>query len=232
MSNNNRLICAIDEDSFEGAYNLANALKGAVGAIKLGLEFFASQGIKGVEKISALGLPIFLDLKLHDIPNTVYKTLKVLNKLNCLMITIHLSGGGAMVQKALEALQGSNTLLVGVTILTSLSEKDLHIMGVGNNLENYLLSLAKLGVSQGLRGMVCSGEDLLFLRKYYPPPFKLIVPGIRDYKSPVGEHKRSLDARTAILRGADYIVVGRPITQSINPRLAAENILHSIEDSE
>ncbi len=231
----NPIICALDMTDTTSALELAGKLKGKVGAIKLGLEFFSANGASGVKALEKLGIPIFLDLKLHDIPNTVGKTVKALNPLKVFMLTIHASGGKAMMKAAIEAAKEATQaeynrrpLIVGVTALTSLDGRDIHQIGIDQKLGDYVKKLALLAKDSGLDGVVCSSHEIKALRKSCGDNFTLVVPGIRPSGSAKGDQKRVMTPKQAIKNGANFLVIGRPITESKSPTKTAEKILKSI----
>ena len=226
--NNKQIICAIDSSSLDYSYNLVSLLKGKVAAIKLGLEFFISYGINGVKKISELKVPIFLDLKLHDIPNTISKTAVALKCLDIFMLTVHISGGRNMLQAIVEEFFGTDVKVIGVSVLTSLSDQDMKELNITVGAEQQAIDLAKIAKDCGLNGMVCSGYEIPKIRKEIAGNFMLVTPGIRPNFSHVNDHKRSMSPFRALKLGADYLVIGRPITNSLNPIEALEKILTEI----
>ncbi len=228
----NCLICAIDSLSIVHSIELIKLVQDKIEAIKIGLEFFVSCGIHGVKKIEELGIPIFLDLKLHDIPNTVEKTLKVLKKLNIFMLTVHVSGGKEMLKVAAEELSDTNIKIIGVTILTSISEIDIQEIDITANKQNsQVINLAKIAKNCGLDGVVCPGCKLSQIREECGNNFILVTPGVRPLSHKNNDHKEFITPSQAVQSGADYIVVGRPITNSRNPRQAAQDILDEIDQN-
>ncbi|QXK92531.1 orotidine-5'-phosphate decarboxylase [Neoehrlichia mikurensis] len=222
----NPIICALDTANIDNAIQLAKLIKGKVSMIKLGLEFFTAHGISGVKVMSQLDIPIFLDLKLHDIPNTVARAISIIKDLNIKMMTIHISGGKEMILRAMDVLLDSTILLVGVTVLTSIDNNDLRDVGIYQDTSVYVDSLVKLAVNSGLKGIVCSAYEVKEIRNKYCD-LKLIVPGIRIMYND-SDQKRISDPKTVILDGANYLVIGRPITQSHDPICTIENILSNI----
>ncbi|KJV68695.1 orotidine-5'-phosphate decarboxylase [Candidatus Neoehrlichia procyonis] len=222
----NPIICALDTANIDYAIQLAKLIKDKVSMIKLGLEFFIAHGISGIKVLSQLDIPIFLDLKLHDIPNTVSKAIYVLKDLNIKMITIHISGGKEMIVRSIDVLIDSNILLIGVTVLTSMNDNDLKDIGIYQSTRAHVSSLVKLAVDSGLKGVVCSAHEVKKIRQKYCD-LKLIVPGIR-MTGDSGDQKRVSIPKTVMLDGANYLVIGRPITQSNNPVYAIESILNNI----
>ena len=211
----NPIIVAIDKNSETEAYQLTKELVGYVGAIKLGLEFFDTYGPDGIRNLQKLKIPIFLDLKIHDIPQTVKKTIDTLSSLKPDILNVHALGGKKMMQFALESLLNNspNTQLVAVTILTSLDDDDLQMMEMNISTKNLVSSLAKLTKETGLSGVVCSSEEIKLVREVCGKNFKIIVPGIRPEGSDKNDQKRIMTPKEAITLGADHLVIGRPITK-------------------
>lgn len=232
----NPIICALDTTDVLQASDLAEGLAGSVGAIKLGLEFFTANGAEGVHLLASRKLPIFLDLKFHDIPNTVAKAIKATAGINTFMMTVHTAGGRDMLRAAIdasmevaEATGKARPLVVGVTVLTSLDQDDLSMIGVHDQVHDQVKRLADLAQSSGLDGVVCSPYEIALLRQHCGYDFTLVVPGIRPDGSDSGDQKRVLTPREALDKGADYLVIGRPITSAPNPREAADAIVRSLE---
>ena len=224
-----RIFCAIDTTNLDKALELALALKGAVGGFKLGKEFFTANGPEGVKKISEIGQRIFLDLKYHDIPNTVAGAIAAASNLNCYMLTIHSSGGAAMVQAAAKAKDNNSTPhILAVTVLTSLNETDLVQLGQTPPVANQVLRLGKLALENGADGLVASPKEVAALRASQGPKCLLVVPGIRPTWASTDDQKRVMTPGDAVKAGADFLVIGRPITQSDNPRAAANRITDEI----
>jgi orotidine-5'-phosphate decarboxylase len=223
----NPIICALDTQDLKEAVHLANTLRNKVGTIKLGLEFFTANGLLGLEKIAECGVPIFLDLKLHDIPNTVCKTIEVIKNLNVEMLTLHVSGGRKMLEDALNVVEGTKIKLIGVTVLTSMSDEDLNELGIKRETNSQVMLLASLAKKIRLYGVVCSALEVQEVRRKCGKDFKIITPGIRiDHGS--DDQKRTATPKEAMESGADYIVIGRPITKSYDPASSAESILKSL----
>lgn len=232
----NPLICAIDTKNIDKALDLCREIKSSVGLVKLGLEFFTINGPEGVRAIKACGVPIFLDLKFHDIPNTVAEAVRCAVRLGVQMLTIHTNGGKAMMQAASIAakdeavrLGGVAPMILGVTVLTSMDINDLKDIGVIKDVEAQVASLARLAKDSGLDGVVCSPLEIEIIKKECGDKFQLIVPGIRPDSSDDNDQKRVMTPAQAISYGADFIVVGRPITKAINPIDAIKAILMEIE---
>lgn len=213
---------AIDTPSLEKAVALVGQVHRHVGGIKLGLEFFCAHGHHGVREIQKFGLPIFLDLKLHDIPNTVAKAVQAINALEPAVITIHAAGGRAMMEDA-KAAAGVNTKVVAVSVLTSLDANDLSDIGVAGSAHDQVDRLANLAREAGLDGLVCSGVEVAHIRALWPESF-LVVPGLRPAGGPLGDQKRAVTPREARDAGASILVIGRPITQAGDPDIAAREI--------
>ena len=227
----NPIILAIDTKSDLEAYEISQEVSGYVGAIKLGLEYFDTYGPEGIRKIQEIGIPIFLDLKLHDIPMTVKKTIETLSDINPAIINVHALGGQQMMKYALEGLgqASKNTSLVAVTVLTSLNDDDMAILGINYPVKDLVQNLAKLTKDSGLAGVVCSAEEIALVRKVCGKDFIIIVPGIRPEGSQKDDQKRVMTPKQAISLGADYLVIGRPITQSKDPLSKVKEILKSIQ---
>ena len=231
----NPIIVALDVPTAEQAERLAREIAPAVGAFKIGKELFVSAGPDIVRKIRATGASVFLDLKFHDIPNTVAKAVAAATRLDVQMLTIHTSGGSEMMRaadkSAQETAKATGTtapLVLGVTVLTSANNATLAEIGCEPSTENQVLRLARLAVQSGLRGLVCSPLEIVALRKTIPPDVQLVTPGIRTGAEPADDQKRTLTPHEAIQAGASWLVIGRPIYAATNPRAAAEKILESI----
>jgi len=217
-----RLYLAIDTPDLEAAKALAGRVHTHVGGLKLGLEFFCAQGHHGVHEMAKFGLPIFLDLKLHDIPNTVAKAVQALRPLEPAVLTVHAAGGQAMLEDA-KATASEHTKVVAVTVLTSLDERDLSAIGVQSSPVEQVLRLAELAQSAGLDGIVCSGHELPHVKKMWPKGF-FVVPGVRPANGHIGDQKRIVTPAEAVHAGASIIVVGRPISAAEDPIMAARAI--------
>jgi orotidine-5'-phosphate decarboxylase len=215
---------ALDTTDAEQAKNLAERLRGHVGGLKLGLEYFCANGPSGVATLAALGLPIFLDLKLHDIPNTVAGAVQALRPLAPAVLTVHGGGGQAMLEAA-KAAAPADTKVVAVTVLTSLDSGDLEAAGVGGGVEAQVERLAALARSAGLDGIVCSGHEVAVAKRAWSDGF-FVVPGVRpaDGAAAAGDQKRVVTPRQARDDGASILVIGRPITQAEDPVTAARAI--------
>ncbi|WP_066589909.1 orotidine-5'-phosphate decarboxylase [Sphingomonas pruni] len=217
-----RIYVALDTPDIDKAKAIATRVRHHVGGIKLGLEFFMANGRHGVLEMHDLGLPIFLDLKLHDIPNTVGKAIQALRGLEPAVLTVHASGGRAMLEDA-KAAAPSNTKVVAVTMLTSLDENDLRATGVTGSAHDQVLRLTELAMDAGVDGIVCSGEEVKAAHKLWPKGF-FVVPGVRPANGAIGDQKRVVTPRAAVDAGASILVVGRPITAAEDPDLAAREI--------
>ncbi len=213
---------ALDTPDLERAKALAKRVKGHVGGIKLGLEFFSANGRAGVREMAALGLPIFLDLKFHDIPNTVAKAIQALRPLKPAILTVHASGGRAMMEDA-KAAAPDGTKVVGVTVLTSLDSSDLESVGISSDPHAQVERLVRLSKLAGLDGVVCSGAEVRAAKKLWPKGF-FVVPGVRPADGHLGDQKRVVTPRQALDSGASILVVGRPITSAADPDQAARAI--------
>ena len=216
------IFVALDTPDLERAKAIANSVKGHVGGIKLGLEFFSANGRTGIREMAALGLPIFLDLKFHDIPNTVAKAVQALRPLTPAILTVHAAGGRAMMEDA-KAAAPEGTKVVAVTVLTSLDGNDLESIGLDADPHTQVERLTLLAREAGLDGVVCSGNEVKAARKLWRKGF-FVVPGVRPADGPVGDQKRVVTPRAALDAGASIIVIGRPITQASNPGMAARAI--------
>ena len=226
----NPILCAIDTQDLARAQQLIAAIARGVGGVKLGLEFFAAHGPDGIRAAAGGQKNVFLDLKLHDIPNTVAGAVKSSLALDPLLMTIHCAGGPAMMRAAVEARGSARTKIVGVTVLTSLDDSDLAATGQAGPAAEQVQRLALLAKANGLDGVVCSPQEVAMLRKICGPDFILVVPGIRPAGAAVGDQKRVQTPRDAVAAGATYLVIGRPITEASDPAAAAQAILAEIAD--
>ncbi|MFL5251346.1 MAG: orotidine-5'-phosphate decarboxylase [Rhodopila sp.] len=229
MSPDRRLIVALDTVDVDRARSWANAVAPHAGLLKLGLEFFLANGAAGFQGIA--GAPIFLDLKLHDIPNTVAGGVRAVLPLQPRMLTIHAAGGSAMIQAAHQAAAAAGAdrpMILAVTVLTSLDAASLNAVGVAATPAEQVLRLGRLAVEAGADGLVCSPLEVTMLRQALGPAVKLVVPGIRPAGAATGDQARTMTPTEAISAGADWIVVGRPITGAEDPGAAAAAIAASI----
>lgn len=229
-----RIFCAIDTPDLAPARDLAERLAGHVGGIKLGLEFFSAQGPDGVRAITgaAPDQALFLDLKYHDIPNTVGAAMRATVPLGPRMINVHGQGGRAMLEAARDAaLEGAEAagvappLVLAVTVLTSLDGGDLTALGVAAPVADQVVRLATLAAEAGLDGVVCSALEIAVLRRALGPDFTLVTPGIRPASAAAGDQKRVMTPAEALAAGADFLVIGRPITGAADPAAAARRIV-------
>lgn len=231
----NPIIVALDVPRMDAALELAAQLAPVVGAFKIGKELFTSAGPEVVRRIRTLGGAVFLDLKFHDIPNTVAKAVEAAVQLDVQMLTIHTCGGATMMRAAEHAAQTSAArrgqpapLVLGVTVLTSMDGSDLAEIGVATGVAQQVERLAGLAVTSGLRGLVCSPLEITALRPFLPAEMQLVTPGIRPADSRSDDQKRTLTPAEALAAGASWLVIGRPIYAAENPRAAAEKILASL----
>ena len=227
---NNPIYCAIDTSSIDKAVKIINEISPYVGGIKLGLEFFSSCGIEGVEKVAEYKLPLFLDFKLYDIPNTVKKSLKNILSYNPTYTTLHVSGGSRMLKECVDLKKelNSNTNLIGVTMLTSFDDDSINEIGISGTVNENVNNLSALALDCGMDGIVCSPMEIRKVKETFGAKLKVIVPGIRNNSDSSDDQKRTLSAKEAINLGADILVIGRPITQADNPSEAAKSIFESI----
>jgi orotidine-5'-phosphate decarboxylase len=229
MSSGNKLIVALDTADANQARVWAEAVAPSAGLLKVGLEFFLANGAEGFKGIA--GAPIFLDLKLHDIPNTVAGGVRAVLPLRPRMLTIHASGGSAMIRAAHQAAGVAATdrpMILAVTVLTSLDQTDLVAVGVAGTPAEQVMRLARLAIEAGADGLVCSPLEVAMLRQALGPAVKLVVPGIRPEGLASGDQARTMTPAAAIAAGADWIVVGRPITGARDPGMAAADIAADI----
>ena len=218
----NPVYLALDVPQLDAAKALAETVKAHVGGFKLGLEFFCAHGHHGVHEIGHVGLPIFLDLKFHDIPNTVAGAMQAIHVLEPAIVTVHASGGRAMMEDA-KAAAGNGTSVVAVTMLTSLDERDLVRTGIGGTPHDQVMRLAELAEAAGLDGIVCSGQEVAAVSRQWKDGF-FVVPGLRMNEGNHGDQKRVVSPRQARDDGASVLVVGRPISRAEDPVEAARAI--------
>ncbi len=230
MPPQDRVLVALDTPDLARAKALAAALAGLVGGLKIGKEFFTAHGPQGVRALAG-GQPLFLDFKFHDIPNTVASALHAAVALEPLIVNVHASGGRAMMTAAAEAVRDAAAArgvarprLIGVTVLTSLDDADLEAVGQRGPASEQVLRLARLARDSGLDGVVCSPREIARLRDALGPDFLLVVPGIRPDWAAKGDQKRVTSPAEALAAGADYLVIGRPITGAEDPSAAARRI--------
>lgn len=222
----NPIFVALDTADLPRAIKIAEAVRGYAGGIKLGLEFFSARGPDGVRRIAELGLPIFLDLKLHDIPNTVAKAVEALAPLEPAILTVHAAGGHEMLSSAKRAAPPS-TKVVAVTLLTSLDSGDLSDLGIEHSPAEQVARFAWVARDAGVDGIVCSGAEVSSARAAWPAGF-FVVPGIRPAGGDVADQKRVVTPVRALADGASILVIGRPITAAEDPASAAMAIAESL----
>jgi orotidine-5'-phosphate decarboxylase len=224
------IYCALDTPDIGQAENVARQLSGQVDGLKIGMEYFYAHGAIGYRKLADAQMPIFLDLKLHDIPNTVAQAVHALAHLEPRLLNVHGGGGAAMMRAAADAAaQASDSgfaapTMLAVTVLTSLAESDLHVMGIKGTPREQVLRLAELARANGMQGVVCSAHEIDALRAEMGDDFKLIVPGIRPAGSDTHDQKRVMTPQQAQSAGADILVIGRAITEADNMAAAAQAI--------
>jgi len=223
------IIVALDMES-ERALELAKKLNPQECKVKVGSQLFTADGPKIIEKLNELGFDVFLDLKFHDIPNTVKKAVEAVIKMGVWMLNVHSLGGKEMLRAAYEVVENVSIkpLLVGVTVLTSLNDKALKEVGLGLNTEDQVLLLAELCQAEGLNGVVCSANELSILRKHLDKDFLLVTPGIRSSQLEKDDQKRISTASEALSNGANYIVIGREISNEIDPSKKISQILETV----
>jgi orotidine-5'-phosphate decarboxylase len=227
----NQILAALDVDTADAAYALADKLRGVVGGFKIGNRLFTSHGPSIVEALVARGDRVFLDLKFHDIPNTVAGAVAAATRLGVWMVNVHASGGHAMMKAAVEAadvessrLSRPRPLVIAVTMLTSLSEETMGEIGVAGAMAAQVGRLAMLAQSAGLDGVVASPQEIALIRNRCGKTFEIVTPGIRGAADEKGDQRRTMTAVEALSAGASYLVLGRPIIADPNPRAAAERI--------
>lgn len=225
-----KIYVALDYQSASDADALIEQLPSGKVGLKVGKELFTSAGPQWVASLVEKGFSIFLDLKFHDIPNTVAKAVTAAAKLGVDVVNVHASGGSRMMKAAADALKETDNppLLIGVTVLTSMDESDLKELGISKSVNEQVEYLARLAKSSGLKGVVCSAQEANMLKAACGNDFKLMTPGIRPEGSSKDDQRRTMTPAEAVTVGVDYMVIGRPITQSPNPAQAVENILASI----
>ncbi len=236
MRPTDRVFVALDMPEIEGAKAMAAQVAGLVGGVKLGLEFFMAQGPAGIRDVIAAGdLPLFLDLKLHDIPNTVAGAVRSVAPLAPTFLTIHAGGGPAMIRAAADAAREEAERLglpririLAVTVLTSLSDEDLTAVGQAVPAADQVRRLAQVAHANGADGIVCSPAEVALLRRDLPADFTLMVPGIRPTWAAANDQKRVMGPRDAVAAGADHLVIGRPITADADPAAAARRIAEEL----
>ena len=223
----NPIFVALDTPGLDQAIAMTEAVRGHAGGVKLGLEFFSAQGPQGIRRVSEIGLPIFLDLKLHDIPKTVAKTVEALAPLEPAILTVHAAGGHEMLQAAKRAAP-PGTKVVAVTLLTSLDAGDLADLGIDRSPAEQVTRFAWIARDAGIDGIVCSGAEVAAARKTWPTGF-FVVPGIRPAGADVADQKRVVTPAQALDDGASVLVIGRPITGAPDPARAIAEISASLK---
>lgn len=229
--NNSKVLVALDYDDLNQALNFVDRLSPSLCRLKVGKEMFTLFGPELVKALHAKGFEVFLDLKFHDIPNTVAKAVAAAAKLGVWMVNVHASGGVEMMQAARAALEPfgeKRPLLIAVTVLTSMDESQLKQLGVDKSPEQQVLFLAGLAKQSGLDGVVCSAQEATLLKQHYGQDFCLVTPGIRPEGSDAGDQKRIMTPKAAVAAGADYLVIGRPITKAEHPIEVLQDIAASL----
>lgn len=223
-----KIIVALDVPGKTEALDLVEQLGGDISFFKVGLQLYTVAGPEIIREIRATGAKVFLDLKLHDIPNTVGRAVESAAQLDVQMLTIHLSGGAEMIRAAVAA-RKKNMSILGVTVLTSLNDESLQEIGISEGINDHAQRLAQLGVSAGIDGLVASPFEVQTLRAKFGGKMKIVTPGVRPTGSESGDQKRFMTPRDAIAAGADYLVIGRPVTGHPNPRDAVAKILDELK---
>jgi orotidine-5'-phosphate decarboxylase len=223
----NKIIVALDVATKQKALELVESLRDEISFFKIGLQLYTAEGPEIVRAVLSTGARVWLDLKLHDIPNTVARAVESANDLGVHMLTIHLSGGSEMIRAATGA-RANDLLLLGVTVLTSATEETLREIGITDKVEDQVLRLVKLGAEAGIDGVVASPHEIRTLRREFGHRVKIAVQGIRPTWAEPGDQKRFMTPREGIEAGADYIGIGRPITAHRNPREAVAKILNEL----
>jgi orotidine-5'-phosphate decarboxylase len=228
-----KIFVALDTTNLDLALTISHDLKGLIGGVKIGKEFFTALGPDGVRAVAELGIPIFLDLKFHDIPATVSAAIRAALLLKPFMLNVHAMGGAEMLCAAVDAVRDDpeRPLILAVTVLTSFGENDLNAIGIKSSSETQVLRLALLAKEQGVDGVVCSANEANALRREMGPDFLLVVPGIRPDWAATNDQKRVVTPADAMALGIDYLVVGRPITNAANPVNAARRIVDELENN-
>ncbi|NLY90011.1 MAG: orotidine-5'-phosphate decarboxylase [Firmicutes bacterium] len=221
---NEKVIVALDVASSREALALAEALQGSGCWLKIGLELYAITGLNLIEEFKRMGYKLFLDLKLHDIPTTVERTLRVLCAAGVDMVDLHCAGGYEMMARAAEVCHQAGIKVIGVTVLTSLGEEDLRELGVQGSARAQVVNLAQLAKKAGLDGVVASAQEAAILRSSLGPDFLLVTPGIRPPGSEKNDQVRVVTPAEALRAGSSYLVVGRPVTRAADPRQALESL--------
>jgi orotidine-5'-phosphate decarboxylase len=222
-----KIIVALDVPTRREALQLVEQLAPAISIFKVGLQLYIAEGPDIVRSITDTGAKVFLDLKLHDIPNTVGRAVESASRLGVQMLTIHLSGGPAMIQAAMAA-RGESLAILGVTVLTSIDQAALQATGIDAEVTSHVVRLARIGESAGINGLVASPHEIQILRKNLREQITLVVPGIRPAGSDAADQKRIMAPRAALQAGADYLVIGRPITADADPAGALARLIEEM----
>ena len=233
MTPTQRIFVALDTTDLSRAVALAESLSGAVGGMKVGKEFFTAHGPQGVARVTDVGMPVFLDLKFHDIPNTVASAVRAALPLKPFMMNVHASGGAKMMEAAAQAAEEAGSdrpMMLAVTVLTSMDADDLAGIGVDASPADQVLRLARLAQNSGMDGAVCSAREAAMLREELGPGFKLVTPGIRPSWASKDDQTRIVTPKQAMALGSDYLVIGRPITGDDDPVAAATRITAELGD--
>ena len=223
-----RLIIALDVDSATQAQHIVHSIGESASTFKVGKQLFTAEGPQIVRDLVASGKHVFLDLKFHDIPNTVAAAVRQARQLNVAMLTVHASGGSKMLKAAAEA-AGDATLVLAVTVLTSMNDADITEIGIVGNVQSQVLRLAALARANGIRGLVASAHEAHELRRELGDDFAIVTPGVRPAGAEKGDQARVVTPAAALAAGASHIVVGRPITEAPDPAAAAKAILQELE---
>ncbi|WP_430471511.1 orotidine-5'-phosphate decarboxylase [Thalassospira lucentensis] len=235
ISPKDRIFCAIDTTDLDHAIDLASKLSGVIGGAKLGKEFFAAHGPQGVQAVAKVGMPIFLDVKYHDIPNTVAGAIRAVTPMGLKIVNVHAAGGIEMMKRAGEAARETAAKagvdapwVIAVTILTSMDQHDLDDVGLKGPIDERVVKLAELTQKAGLDGVVCSAREITSVRAACGPDFKLITPGIRPAWAASNDQKRVVTPADAVAMGSDVLVIGRPITKADDPVDTARRIVAEV----
>jgi orotidine-5'-phosphate decarboxylase len=223
-----KIIVALDVPTKIAALDLVDQLRGQISFFKIGLQLYTAEGPAVVHEVLKKDVKVFLDLKLHDIPNTVGRAVESAAQLGVQMLTIHLSAGTEMIRAAAGA-RKNNLSILGVTVLTSATEQTLREIGIADRIDNYVLRLAKLGVECGIDGLIASPHEIKMLRAQFGAKIKVVTPGVRPSWSEAGDQRRVMTPREALDAGATYLVIGRPIIADPNPHRALTKILDELE---
>ena len=226
-----KIIVAVDSPDFDSALGLIGPLAGEGCVFKIGLQLFTAVGPSIVREIQSFGAKVFLDLKFHDIPNTAKEAVRSAVALGVDMTTIHLAGGPAMVSASVEASKNSRTLVLGVTVLTSMDDETLDIVGIPRPAADQVVHLAEMGANCSLRGVVASPHEIKPLREAFGRGFVIVTPGVRPVGSDKGDQRRVMTPGEAVRCGADYLVIGRPITSAKSPLEAFLRIAEEISSA-